>query len=155
MNNRILYLVVAVVVVAVIAGAFLLYANNLRRASKPSSFVPVNASSQELFNNSQYAPYAYMIYPNVDQSAAAQVAISDFNMSIRNSPNDSVNLTMTFTDTGASYSVIVKPTDKLYFIDRNLGDDSAGRDGTGGDDGYILVNSTGYIEQLKYPLPNA
>lgn len=153
------YLVIAVVVIAAIAVAAFLFMNGSRPSGAPySSSAPATLnpnSSLTQFNGSKYASYAYMLYPNRSDSAGAQVAMSDFNESIQTLQNGSASVTMNFTDTHAVYTVTVKQGFRLYFLDRNLGDDSASRDATGGDDGYLLVDPSGYITNVTYPLMNA
>ncbi len=124
-------------------------------STQPSSTTILSNSSLGLFNSSKYVSYAYLLYPNRSTSAAAGVAMSDFNTSVQKFANGSASVTINFTDTHASYTVMVQPGFRLYFLDKNLGDDSIVRDSTSGDDGYVLVNSNWDITYVNYPLPNA
>ncbi len=172
MNSKAVAAVAVIVVVIVVAGAFLLLnhpAYNSQTTSAATTTaspttantntsvttsIAGNQSMAELFNNSQYFPYAYLISGNAALSSAGIAATSDFNISTTGLQNGSTMYVLRFKGSGAVYNITMAHGDKLYYIDRNLGDDSA-TDITTGDDGYAVVNATGYIVALQYPLSGA
>jgi hypothetical protein len=122
----------------------------------PGSSVAVSGSSNAigtLFSSYSLAQYSYLISGNATLSPSGKVATEDFNLTSTALANGSVSYSMKFAETGVTYSVTVGNGDKLYWIDTNLADDSPKADVFTGDDGYAVVNSTGYIIALKYPLP--
>ncbi len=99
-----------------------------------------------LLSSSPYASYAYEIYPS-KENAPTRLALSGFGYSIRQRGSDIV---LNLVVSGSGQSAIQKsyPTsDKLYFIDTTLGDDSGGSDYSYGDDGLIATDSSGRIVQ--------
>ncbi|MDE1804837.1 MAG: hypothetical protein KGH59_03580 [Candidatus Micrarchaeota archaeon] len=118
--------------------------------TQSTTIVPVNRT---LFSNTQYAAFAYQIFPAVSLSQNGKVATSDVVISNSSTPGQLMLVYMNFTGSGTSYSSLVGPGDTLYFIDQNLGDDSPSHDANSGEDGYALVDSQGYVISVNYPLP--
>ena len=107
------------------------------------------------FGSSAFAQYAYLISGNATLSASGKVATYDFNLTAVQLQNGSVEYTMRFHGTGATYSVTVGEGDRLYYIDENLADDTPNADAALFDDGYAAVDSAGQIIAYRYPLQNA
>lgn len=95
-----------------------------------------------LFAQSQYAPYSYQIYPGT-ASAAAQQALIGFQVSFKGLGKGQEQATITAAGQSQNASFIA--SDRLYFIEANVGDDGFGQDTNFGDDGFILTNTAGYI----------
>lgn len=159
MNTKMLLVVVALVAfvigigVGIFAAPFILFHGG---GPGGGHFVPhstVNMSGT-LLSSSQYAQYAYQISGNATLSSSGQIATSDFNLTKNQLQNGSTTYTMAFSESGKVYNVTIGSTDKLYYIDSNLADDARGSDISLGDDGYAVVNSTGYIVTIEYPLPD-
>ena len=106
------------------------------------------------FSSFQFASASYLISGNATLSASGKVATDDFNTTATQLANGSTEYSLRFDETGAVYNITVGRGGKLYYIDTNLADDMPGADTSLGDDGYAVVNSTGYIVAFKYPLPN-
>lgn len=155
MKNIVRYTLIILLAIALVITLFALYLNNINtlnssKTSNQSNFTPV------LFNNSQYVSYAYMLYPKKEVytiSTNAKIATSDFNYSFQDLTNGSVNLTLKFVDTHAVYSIILNRNYKFYYLDKNLADDNPTSDTSNNDDGYLIVNTTGYITFIRYPIP--
>lgn len=108
-----------------------------------------------LFSNFQFASTSYQISGNATLSPAGKIAVEDFNLTTTPLQNGSTIYSIKFNELSTVYNVTVGKNDKLYFVDSNLADDQPGADTSLGDDGYAVVNSTGYIVAFKYPLPNS
>lgn len=105
-----------------------------------------NGSSQpQLFENSVYKPYAYLI--STDRiDASTQQALSGFKLERQNNSDGSQTITLKALDPSyADQSYAVKPGEKLYFIETSLGDDPDNHELSLSDDSAILVNAQGYI----------
>lgn len=48
---------------------------------------------------------------------------------------------------GINQSITLASNDKLYFIETTFSEDGFGNDGSLSDDGFVVVNSKGYIIQ--------
>jgi len=118
--------------------------------TQSTTIVPVNRT---LFSSTQYAAFAYQIFPVVNLSQNGKIATSDLVISNSSTPGQLTLVYMNFTGSNTSYSTLVGPGDTLYFIDQNLGDDNPAHDANSGEDGYALVDSQGYVISINYPLP--
>lgn len=92
----------------------------------------------------QYAPYAYQLYPG-PQSAQARSATAGFQIKVTSGPT-----TITVTVSGAGVAkgtqTLTYPTgDKVYFIEASFGDDSTNAEYNLGDDGLVVTNASGRI----------
>jgi len=97
--------------------------------------------------DSQYANFAYLISGDTLDSSA-KAATSGF--TITKTPNSDGTTTISLTSTNPEYqdqTYTLQPGEKLYFIERNMGDDSGGQEGFLGDDTAIIVDAQGYIVQ--------
>lgn len=164
MTNNKLVLVVAVIVAFVVGlGAGIFVGPRVFFAMHPSQLpgqggnLNSGNSTQTvgtLFSSFQYAPYSYLISGNATLSASGKIATGDFNLTTIVLQNASTKYSMKFDEIGTVYNVTVGHGSKLYYIDTNLADDMHGADASFGDDGYAVVNSTGYVVAYKYPLPS-
>lgn len=101
-------------------------------------------SSKVLFSNTQYAQYAYLIYPG-QMTQQAQSAFSGFNLTTSSLQNGSTNLTITLIGSNQAQSISLKPNYKLYIIETSFGDDGFHFDSSLGDDGFVVVDPNGYV----------
>jgi hypothetical protein len=110
--------------------------NNNSTATKSS-----NPNAIKLVN-SQYASISYKIFPGPQsaQSLKALIGIEMSNITISNGTK--IELSM---NNNPISNVYVPKNDSLYFIEASYGDDFGSYEGSLGDDGIILVNSSGYI----------
>jgi len=137
--------VISAVIIVVAVLAILAFSMNGHAVN--SNAADISSAQKTLFSNSPYYSYAYQIFPGV-LSADAQKAITGFNLDLKNNQDGSV--TMTLNATNQEYQTqeyTMKPGEKLYFIERSLGDDSDGDEHFLGDDKAVVVNSEGYIVQ--------
>lgn len=101
-------------------------------------------NSTQLFANSQYAPYAYLIsQPPLSQQTNA--ALAGFKVSSIQLANGSTQMTLSVNGSNANQTVTLGKGYKMYFIETTFGDDTFGHESSLGDDGYIVVNPAGYV----------
>ncbi|MDE1823158.1 MAG: hypothetical protein KGI00_01860 [Candidatus Micrarchaeota archaeon] len=101
-------------------------------------------SSKVLFNNTQFASFAYLIYPG-SISQQSKAAMAGFGVSVSKFANGSAGVTLTFNGTGGSNEVTLSPGYKLYFIETSFSDDSFDTDSSLGDDAFVVVDNYGYV----------
>jgi len=94
--------------------------------------------------SSQYAPYAFKIYPGTP-TAQAQQALAGFRTSVRRS-GQALDLTIDVLGSGqAPVHQTYTAGDTIYFVEANLGDDTGSSEFNFGDDGVIATNPKGRI----------
>ncbi len=160
MDKRAAGIGAVIVVIIVIVGAYALYSggNGNAYSTTTVSYSTVQSTAQTtapqgnatLFNSTQYAAYSYLISGSANLSSYG-AATSDFNLTSAAGKNSSTIYTIAFKDTGASYNVTLQAGQKLYYIDTIPTDDGP-TDHTTGDDGYAVVNATGYVLSINYPI---
>ncbi len=142
----IVFVVIVVAIALVGTGYYIGKGSNSTTTAKgtTTTYAAANTSAI-LFSSSQYAHMAYVLYPSTPGSAQYQAA--GFNVSITQAVNGSiVAMISSLSDPTVNSTFTFNNTDTLYFIDSSLGDDSPpSGEYSLGDDGVILVNSTGYI----------
>ena len=153
-----MYLALGVLAVVIVLAAVTAF--GYHAAPSSSTTIPAavqsgqtNSSQSQLFSASRYYDSAYQISNGSALSPQGRVAASDFNLTSKQLQNGSAQYTIAFVDSTAVYNVTIQNGQKLYFIDSNLADDGVGSDKSSGDDGYAIVNASGYIVAMKYPLP--
>jgi hypothetical protein len=95
-------------------------------------------------SSTQYASYAYLIYPG-PVSVSTQQAMAGYSISTKASGS---NVVVTLATAGSSQAPTQKTypaADKVYFVEANLGDDSGATELNPGDDGLIVTNPQGRI----------
>lgn len=109
--------------------------------------VPANPNlSRQKFIDSKYFQNSYLISDDI-LSTQAKKALTGFQISKETMPDGSVKISLKATESGyQDQQYILKAGQMLYFIDKNLGDDS-GSEKNQGDDFGIVVDSSGYIVQ--------
>ncbi len=124
-------------------------------ASTTIGTTTIESRNATLYSNTPYYGASAEIYPTKNLSYGGQIAVSNFNQYNKTLQNGSAQVQLAF-NSGATYNITAGPGDKLYFIDGSLGDDSPGGDnGYTGEDGYALVDPSGYVITIVYPLANA
>ncbi|MDE1768230.1 MAG: hypothetical protein KGH67_02015 [Candidatus Micrarchaeota archaeon] len=150
MVSKIILLTMAIVIVGLLAGVFFLGngAATSHTASQSSvsatSGVTATNSNATLFASSPYAQYAYLI-SNDTLSQQAHAALAGFNLSNTKLANGTRKITIALQGTSQNQMLMLRPGYKLYIIETTFGDDGYGFDSSLGDDGFVLVNNTGYI----------
>lgn len=150
--------IIGILVVLAVAAVIVVVAKN-GTGNSVSNQNPQNAANNAgissgasmSFANSPYYPYSYLISGSA-LSPEAQQAITGFQLT--HSPNSNGSVTYTLTAVQAGYvnqSYILQQGQKLYFIERSLGDDdtSGNADYNFGDDFAVIVDSNGNIAQQQ------
>jgi len=92
--------------------------------------------------STQYASYAYQVYPG-SLSSQAQLALTGFTVHVTPGPT---TITVKVSATGSAPQSSNYPLgDKVYFVETTLGDDSGVSDYNFGDDGILVTNAAGRI----------
>ncbi len=149
-NNTKIMIAVAVVVVIIAIAAIARYSMSNNKAAplitSPTTLNSAAASTSGPVKlaNSQYASYAYLIYPN---SSKNNYVAAGFNITINNLNNGSVKVTIAaLGNTGSNTNFTFPANYELYYIDQSIGDDAPpSSDYVAADDHVVLVNSSGYI----------
>jgi hypothetical protein len=148
------YIIIAIVVLVVVVGGwFLLYGGGASGgAAAPYAQIPASSSSPQasstavFFSSSQYAKNAYLISATGTYDAATQKALDGFQVNKQVLSDGSLQIQLVALKSEyATQSYVVKPGEKLYFIESFAGDDSTSEDRSPGDDRAILVDAAGYI----------
>ena len=109
----------------------------------PSSSTPAQTLGPPLAS-SQYAPYAYQIYPGA-LSQQAQAALSGIDFHVK---PGKTSFTVSVGATGGSSQSSTFPNgDKVYVVEASFGDDSGNADYSLGDDAIIETNAAGRMIQ--------
>ena len=109
----------------------------------PPSSTPAQTLGPPL-SSSQYAPYAYQIYPGTP-SQQAQAALSGIDFHV--TPGKT-SFTISVGATGGSSQSSTFPNgDKVYVVEASFGDDSGSADYSYGDDTILETNAAGRIVQ--------
>lgn len=146
MNTKIIYAAIALLII--IGIVFLATHKNSATFVQQSTTVLANQnntnSTKVLFENTQYFPYAYLVFPG-QLSQQAQSAMDGFNMSVINLTNGSNSIKISVIGTTSSTNFVLKPGYKLYIIETSFGDDGYHFDSSLGDDGFVVVDPQGYL----------
>lgn len=149
-------IVLVIAIIAVGFGAFKPSGNSVKNIPHPSSANALNVQSPsgspssgsgQLLSASQYAQYAYLVFPGT-LSATAKTATIGFN--IKENSNSNGSTTISFMATNPRFrnlSVTASSGEKVYFIETNPAEDHAStdQDSLYLDDKVIIVNSAGEI----------
>jgi hypothetical protein len=114
-----------------------------RRSSTTTS-----APSQKLgplLSSTQYAPYAFEIYPGAP-SAQARLATTGFHINVT-SGTTKITVHVTVSGSSAAQNTSYALGDRVYFVETTLGDDSGDSDYNLGDDGIVVTDPNGRIVQ--------
>ena len=112
-----------------------------------SAASPAASSTRVLFADSPFAANAYLISTDT-YDAQTQQALSGFRVDKKTLTDGSMQITLNAQNTEYhTQTYTVAPGEKLYFIERSLGDDGGNQDINIHDDRAILVDGQGYIVQ--------
>jgi hypothetical protein len=95
-------------------------------------------------SSTQYASYAYRIYPG-SVSGSAQQAMAGYSISTKVSGANVVVAVSTAGSSQAPSQKTYPAADTVYFVEASLGDDSGTTELNPGDDGLIVTNPQGRI----------
>jgi len=95
-------------------------------------------------SSTQYASFAYRIYPG-PVSASAQQAMAGYSISTKLSGSKVVVIVSPAGSSQAPSRKAFSAADDVYFIEANFGDDSGMTELNPGDDGLIATNAQGLI----------
>lgn len=147
-NTKIMIALAIVVVIIAIASLIVPHSKTNKTTSLISSPATLNSAGTGAVGpvklaNSQYASYAYLIYPNSSNKYVA----AGFNITVNNLNNGSVKVTIAaLGNTGSNTNFTFPANYELYYIDQSIGDDAPpSSDYVAADDHVVLVNSSGYI----------
>ncbi|MGD0510889.1 MAG: hypothetical protein ABSA33_03530, partial [Candidatus Micrarchaeaceae archaeon] len=140
---------VGVAVLIVIIGAVAFFGINHVISKKQTNTTTIQGSanpnsSKTLFASSQYARYSYQVYPG-PISQQAQAALSGFSLNSTALQNGSTGVKISIVGSSQSQTLVLKPNYKLYIVETSFGDDASHFDASLGDDGFIIVDTNGYI----------
>ena len=157
MEQKMLAYVIVALIAVIIAAAVLLrgygstgntaMANTAAPAgpvSSTQSATPASNTSAVLFSSTPYYQYAYLVSDS-PLSSQAKAALAGFNFNNTQLANGTRKITIELAGTSQSQTVMLKPGYKLYIIEATFGDDGYGFDSSLGDDGFVMVNQTGYV----------
>jgi len=122
--------------------------STITSTSPPSSSTSSvsNPKLGPLLSSTQYASYAYQLYPG-QESSQTKLATAGFDVRITPSAgNIDVSVSATGSTQGAQSSTY-PASDHVYFIEASLGDDSGNSEYNYGDDGVLVTNADGRIVQ--------
>jgi len=94
-------------------------------------------------SSTPYAQFAYEIYP-APPSAATRQALAGFQVSVT-PQGTSLELTVKAVGGGGTIRHSYPAADRIYFVESNLGDDTATQEFNFGDDGVVVTDSAGFI----------
>lgn len=122
--------------------------SNTSANSAPSAVSQVSNSptaTPQLFSNSPYAQSSYLISTPTYDAATTQ-ALTGFMVQKTALPDGSTQIVLNAQNPNyQTQTYVVKPGEKLYFIEGMPGDDSGGVERNTGDDTAVLVDANGYI----------
>ncbi len=95
-------------------------------------------------SDTPYAPYSYLISSG-NLSAEAAMATAGFNISRSSESNGTLLITLLPNVGGGGVSMLLKPGEKLYFIETSLGDDSNNQEFAPSDDALVKTDLAGYV----------
>lgn len=114
-------------------------------ATSPSPTAP-SQTLGPLLSSTQYASYAYQIYPGTETSRARQATAG---FTIRVTPRvGAIEVSSAVSgSTQKAQTATYQAGDRVYFIEATFGDDSGDADYNAGDDGVVVTNAQGYVVQ--------
>jgi hypothetical protein len=141
--------VIVIVLILVFSGGNSSSKPNLPSVQPPQTGNGTQSSAGTLFSDSPYASYAYLISTSPLSSQAKEATTGFAITSVQNSNGSATYRLATARSNYVNQTYTLEPGQKLYFIERSLGDDDASSDTDYmlGDDTAIIVDTNGYIVQ--------
>ncbi len=149
-SNTSALVIIIVVILVIIVGIYFA----MRKSNPPvTSDIPVDQNqttpppaTQELFTNSPLAQYSYLISdPTMDANAKKATIGYTFTRTTLTDGSIQIVVKKPKASDFQPETYIVQPGEKLYFIERQPGDDVVDTDSNLGDDQVVLVDVNGYI----------
>ena len=97
-----------------------------------------------LLASTSYGQYAFRVYPGPETSRT-RLAVAGFAINV--SPRaGALQLSVATVGSGqAPQTSMIRPGDRVYFIEATLGDDSGDQDYNFGDDGVVVTDAKGHV----------
>ena len=111
---------------------------------QPAAQQTGSGTAKVKLSDEPYAQYAVLIYPGA-LSSGAQSALLGFTMGTTPMPDGSTQVKLTEMSTQATMSATAAAGQSVYFLEKNSGDDSEGKDAFLQDDTMVVVDSGGYV----------
>jgi len=141
---------IVIIIFIIVLCVWIYISNNMSTEQNPKNNPGVSAiqnsqAGSQLFSSSQFAQNAYLIStPTYD--ATVNKALSGFSVARTVLSDGSTQYVLNATNPEyQTQTYTVNTGEKLYFIERNLSDDSVNEDKFIGDDTAVLVDAGGYI----------
>jgi hypothetical protein len=141
-NSKII--IIAVLLIVVVLLVYFTYNKKGGNYSDNNS-VSQNNTQPQLFSSSPFSQYAYLISaPTYD--ADTEKALTGFKVTKKTLTDGSVQITLTAQNPEyKTQTYVVKTGEKLYFVEKFLGDDVGTEEKSLRDDTAVLVDADGYI----------
>lgn len=137
-KKTLLYIVLAIMLVAVVATVVALNNN-----SQPSAAMASAVSSK--LSDQPYFKQAYLIDPT-NLSSDAKQALTGFSITSQTLPNGDTQIVLEAKKAGyQTQTYALKPGQHLYFVERTLLDDKNDQDNNYRDDFAVVVDANGYV----------
>lgn len=163
MSNKKLLLIIAVVVVLAGIGFWGVLSRNMGNgvgvqnaasstlqsdvSSASTTPVAVMQPTSQLFSSLADYSRAYEVWPTLT-SGQAQRAISGFDVQVKDLASNIYEVSLVAKEQNYKTQVfVVSGSDKVFFVEKAFGDDSAGKDYAYGDDYGLAVDANGYVLQ--------
>ncbi len=115
-------------------------------AASPSATRSASGTPGPLLSSTSYASYTYQLYPGSPGPSTRQ-ALAGFTFTTRLA-GGSVDFTLYASgSTQPVRSSNYPATDRIYFVEANLGDDSGNTEYSFGDDGVVVTDDSGHVVQ--------
>jgi hypothetical protein len=118
-------------------------------STSPRTTAQAAAPSQKsgpLLSSTSYAQYAFRVYPGPETSQTRQ-EIAGFKIEVTPRAG-ALQLSIGTVGSGQPpQTSMIRPGDRVYFVEATLGDDSNDQDYNFGDDGVVVTDATGHIVQ--------
>lgn len=124
--------------------------NRSASTTQPASSTPQQTSTTAqqklgpLLSSTPYAPYAFRVYPGPESRLARQ-ATAGFAVHVRPT-GGTIAVSVSAVGSGQQGGTSTFPaSDRVYFIEATLGDDSGNAEYNFGDDGLIVTDAQGHV----------
>lgn len=109
-----------------------------------SASPPTTTKPGPLLSSTPYAQYAFLLYPGTP-SASTRQALAGFKIQVQ---HQGTSIVVSATVVNSSQPAVrsrYPATDKVYFVEANLGDESGNTDYNLGDDGLVVTDAQGRV----------
>lgn len=109
-----------------------------------SSSPPTTTKPGPLLSATPYAQYSFLLYPGTP-SASARTALAGFKVQVQRQGSSIVVSATVLNSSQPAVRSRYPATDKVYFVEANLGDESGNTDYNLGDDGLVVTDAQGRV----------